>query len=549
MNDELRALEVLVDSHFERNPILSLPFSVLYNVICEIAALQLVEKGAVGVEFLTPLVFIFEKDLDLTPLSLDESRARHQEIVDLDPAFADLIKCANLNIVFPFIHAGIYTYKRIETNTSTVEYSSTGACRAELLDSVLSNLSVPMIPGIKPLGAREHWLSLRRRLDRRETPDVIRGINFIERNYAAMAVSYREAQLVPDEFYSSLGFSSGNTFRAIRQALCAICKAYMDTTVFVHRYAEQRNLDRDTVYQLNKGLAMAVLPRETIKRISLRLSGAAESDFEKFAEFFFEDGSTRSSISRRFLPPFWNLGGTLYFSPGAAFMLMSTRNLLISLQNHAPLTKKYMFHQKISQLFEPALLQRAKLHFEANGIVVALEKKIRGTDIDMLAYCERSNVILIIQAKATLYPEGARMVRNLDGRIAEAIGQIAIFDALPPEEKKKIINECFVGVGDKNPKQLNGILTNSSFGTYNSWQHIDAKKIVPLNCNILRHVLPRCVALSDLPEEIEKYIKECIGLVNAKILDRVFNIDGQTILQKNLDFDIFNLYKENLIGE
>lgn len=225
MKDDVGALEILVDSHFEKNPILSLPFCVLYNFVCEIAAVQLVEKGTVGVEFLNPLVFIFERDLDLTPLSLDESRARHQEIVDLDQAFTDLMKCANLNIVFPFIHAGVYRYDRIETNTSTVDYTSAGACRAELLDSVLSNLSIPMIPAIKPVGAREYWLGLKRRLDRRETPDVIKGINYIERIYAAMAESYREAQIVPDEFYNSLGFSSGGAFRSVRQALCAICKA------------------------------------------------------------------------------------------------------------------------------------------------------------------------------------------------------------------------------------------------------------------------------------------------------------------------------------
>lgn len=67
---------------------------------------------------------------------------------------------------------------------------------------------------------------------------------------------------------------------------------------------------------------------------------------------------------------------------------------------------------------------------------------------------------------------------------------------------------------------------------------MEAEKIVPLNCNILRHVLPRCAGLSDLPKEIDKYVEGCIDLVSARILGKVFEIDSQAILQKNLDFDV-----------
>lgn len=549
MNHELNAIETIVDEHFENNPLLKFPFCVLYSFVCEIAALQLVEKGSVGIEFLSPLTFVFEKDLDLRPLSLKESRGRYKDIEELDPAFKELMKCANLNLVFPFIHSGVYKYERINENSSTVDYTSVEVRRAELVDIVLTNLSIPMIPPVRAPGAKDYWTSLRRRLERRETPDVIKSIVHIENTYRVMTGSYHEAQLVPDTFYESLGFTSGEAFRVVRQALGAICKAYMDTTVFVHTYARHHQIDHDLLDKLTEGLAMAAVPRTTIKEITLRISQVNESDFEKFAEFFFEDGTTRSSISKRFLPPFWNLDGTLYFSPGAAFMSMSTRNLLISLQNHSPFTRKYKFHQQVSQLFEPMLLQRAGIHFQKHGIAVAFEKKIRGTDIDMLAYCERSNTILIIQAKATLYPEGARMVRNLDARIGEAANQLRVFDNLSPTEKKDIINACFPGVGEKDPEQLNAILTNSSFGTFASWERMRIEKIVPLNCNILRHVLPQCAGLADLPKKIDEYIESCVELVNGVVLDKVFEIGRHIITQKNLDVNLPKLYKENLVGE
>lgn len=549
MKNDINTLETLVDAHFDQNPALSLPFCVLFNFMSEIATVRLIKEGNVDTELLNPLMYVFERDLDLTPLSLKECRDRFDDVAALDPATLDLMKCANLNIVFPFIHTGVYTYTRLDQRTSLVDYTSAEARRAELMDSVLSNLSIPTIPKFIVPGTQEHWVAVKRRLDRREVPNVIKSTQYIEKIYKAITHSYREAELVPELFYSNLGFSDADAFRKIRQALCAICYAYMQTTIVINRYCQERELDDNIEYALREGLAMAVVPKQAIKELSLKLTGANESDFNKFGEFFFENGSTRSNISKRFLPPFWNLGEMLYFCPGAAFSSMSTRNLLITVQNNPTFAEKYKFHEQISGLFEPALLQRAKQLFEANGFDVVLEKKIPGTEIDLLAFCAKSKTLLTVQAKATLYPEGARMVRNLDGRISEGIGQLEKFDRLSNKEKTRIINDCFPGAGEKRPQHINGILTNSSFGTYKSWERMNHGKIIPINCNILRHVLPLCADLTELAEQTEKYIERCLALVNYEIKDKTFEIGDQLILQKNLDFDIRKLYLDDLMGE
>jgi hypothetical protein len=549
MKTEIGTLESLVDAHFDANPVLSLPFGVLFNFMSEIATARLIEEGNIDVNFLIPLMFIFERDLDLTPLSLEVCRDGFDEIAALHPAAMDLMKCANLNIVFPFIHSGVYTYKRLDKHTSLVDYTSADACRAELVDSVLSNLSIPIIPPVKVDGVQDHWISVKRRLERREVPNVLKSTAYIEKIYEAISNSYREAVLVPDTFYSNLGFTDASAFRKIRQALCAICYAYMQTAIAVSRYCKGRQLGDDVEFALRKGLSMAVEPKSSIRNITLKLTGAKESDFNKFGEFFFENGSTRSSISKRFLPPFWDLGDCFYFCPGAAFMSMSVRNLLITVQNHPPFSEKYHFHEQISDLFEPMLLERAKHHFETNGYAVVLEKKIPGTDIDLLAYCAKSNTLLTVQAKATLYPEGARMVRNLDGRINEGIEQLGKFDRLSQKERIRIINDCFPGAGEKEPQHMRGILTNSSFGTYKSWEQMERKEIIPINCNILRHVLPQCADLTELPKQTKNYIDSCLALVNFEIKDKTFEIGDQKILQKNLDFDIRKLYEKGLMSE
>ncbi len=549
MKHDLDQIENLVDASFDSNPLFSLPFCVLFNLACDIAAHQLIEKHQVDIAFLNPLTFIFQRELDLTPLSLDDSRKRVDEIRALDPAFIRLMACANLNLVFPYIHSEIYRFERIDQNTSAVNYFSKEAGRIEVQDAVLTNLSISFIPQVKVDGLKQHMEAVKRRLDRREAIQVLAGRCYIEQIYEAHLDSYNEAAIVPDTLYDLVGFSSAKAYRNIRRAIYAICKSYIDTLAFVHYYAVKHRLDPDLEYELSKGLSMVVVPRQEIKDLVLSLSGAEETDFEKFAEFFFENGSTRQSLSKRFLPPFWDLCGTVYFSPGAAIISLSSRNILISIQNEPIMEKKYDFHKKISKLFEPALLERAKRHFEANGIAVSLEKKVPGTDIDLLAYCERSNTILTVQAKATLYPEGARMVKNLDFRINEAVVQLNVFDNLSADEQQKAINTCFPSVGDRNPRRLNAVLLNSSFGSYKSWQLLESKEILPLNCNILRNVLPKCVDLSNLHSEVYNYINDCVARVDPKLEDKTFDLDGHVIQQKNWDFDPFVLYREGLMGE
>lgn len=549
MNHDLGSIESLIDTHFDKNPLLRLPFGVLFNFISELATMQFIESGHLDISFLNPLTFVFERNLDLTPLSPKDCRQRFGEVEALHPALLDLMMCANLNIVFPFIHNGIYTCQRLDAYTWLVDYASDSARRAELVDSVLSNLSTPIIPRFTVSGTREHWVAVKRRLDRRDAQNVIKGTKYIQRIYETMSHTYREADLVPDAAFIELGFSSAAAFRQIRQAFSAICYAYMQTAMAVNEYCEQRNLSYEIKYGLAEGLSMAVVAKQTIKETVSRLTGASDSDFDKFGEFFFESGEKRSTISKRSLPPFWSLGDDLYFCPCMAFMSMSVRNLLMTVQNHPPFAEKYKFHGPISDLFEPTLLRRAKHHFEANGYEVVLEKKIPGTEIDMLVYCAKSNTLLTIQAKATLYPEGARMVRNLDRRIGEGIQQLRKFDRLDQSAKVRIINECFPGVGDRQPRQINGILTNAGFGSCKSWDAMQLEQIIATNCNILRHVLPLCADLTELVEQTEKYIERCLALVNHEVKDKRFEIGNQTILQKNLDFDIKQLYLQNLMGE
>ncbi|USD23375.1 hypothetical protein MJO52_09625 [Microbulbifer variabilis] len=416
----MEALEAKIDEDFNANPILELPFCMAFNLMCEITALHLVETGTPDSAFLTPFMFIFEKDnFDFTPMSTIECRNRLLEIEHRD--FDILFQCATLNQVFPLLHAGVYKFERTDNESSSIFYASEEIAKFEIRDEVLTHLSLPFYKNSQgnDSGAKlEFHKATKRRLFRSEPLQVLKGKTLIKRLYELNANSFSEAFIVPDSFYCEIGFSSPKGFRDTRRAFLAICEAYLLATQSVYSYLEVNQLIGSAAEKdLYHDLAMVVAKKSELRSLVNELTKSNGQDFEKFTEFFFSDADNRESISKRFLPPFWNLQEQIYFSPGATTTLLSSRNLVISIMNNKSLRRKYNFDKKISREFEPILLNRAKEHFESNGYNVFLGKDIGSTEIDLLAYCERTSVVLLVQAKATLYPEGARMVKNLERRI------------------------------------------------------------------------------------------------------------------------------------
>lgn len=549
VKEEMKDLEAKVDADFNNNSLLKLPFCVLYNHMCEIATRVLLDEKQLPFSVLSPYCYIFEKELDFTPLSPEESKKLSYEISLGD--FRSLMECANLNIVFPFIHSRLYTLIRTSENESHLDYASEEIADLEIRDVVITNLSIPRISRLNSVEDRDFFISALRRIKKNEPINVTKCRNRISKLYSSISHSFIEEPLVPESFYTHIGFSTPSAFSEIRHAFCALSQTYIDAAWLVDSYLKENALyNSQTEKLLCTGLAMACLDSAVLRDLILNICRCNIGDYEKFCEFFFSGPDKNKNLSNTFMPPFWQINDKVYFMPGAVPTLLGTRNLLISIQNNPEKNTQYKFDAMISDLFEPALLSRAEKYFMEKGLSTAVGKIFKGGEIDMLVYCKDSHTVLTIQAKATLFPENARMVRRLDDRINEGIKQTSKFDALHDSEKAILYKSCFGE--DINFAQVNhirGVLTNSSFGSYKSWHNLEKQKIIPLNCNLLRNSLPSCKTLDELPEAIKRFIQHIVTTAKPEIRDKIFHLKGHTIHQKHIEADgVETLFKNGLAG-
>ena len=545
----MKELESQVDSLFDGNPILKLPFPYIYNHFCQIATRDLLNNMEIPYSTLIPYTFIFEKVKDFTNQTLEACTESGYKIKNED--FKNLFACANLNIVFPFIHNDIYSFTRKSEHESYIDYFDKDTEDHELTDVILTNLSLPAITQLER-SPKTLFEKIFYRLDSKRPINPTAYFDYISKMYANSQDAFVEADIIPDSFYTHIGFSSPSQFKKIRTAFMCIGQTYIDVSIVVDKYLTANALhDKPLGKKLWQGLAMAKMKYSEIKYLIQKLSGVSNSDFDKFSEFFFCVEGEHTKISNKFLPPFWRIEDEVYFLPAAIATLLGARNLLIAIQNDPPKKKKYKFDNMISKLFEPELLKRAAKHFESNGLGISLEKDFEGGEIDLLVYCKESHTILTIQAKATLYAESARMARRLDGRIEEAVDQTLRFDNLTDEAKIKTFKKAFPGILHfESLKHLRGVLTNAGFGTKHGWQALKQNNITPINCNILKNILPECNSLSELPDRIQKLIEKLKNECEIVESPKLFELPDHTIHQRHVENrNMKGLYNAQYWGE
>ncbi|WP_207868315.1 hypothetical protein [Pseudomonas sp. 58(2021)] len=545
----MKVLESQVDTLFDTNPILGLPFPHIYNHFCQIVMRDMLDNMELPYSTLMPYTFIFEKAKDFSNQSLESCTESGYYIKQED--FNNLFACANLNIVFPFIHNKIYSFTRKSENESFVDYSDQETESHELTDIILTNLSLPAVTRLER-SPKTLFDKIIYRLKSKRSIDPTAYFEYISRMYCDSQNAFVEADIIPDAFYTHIGFSSSEEFKKIRTAFMCLGQTYIDVSVVVDKYLTANALhDTPLGKKLWQGLAMAKMKYSEIKEFIQRLTSTSDADFDKFSEFFFCAEGEQTNISNKFLPPFWRIEEYVYFLPAAVPTLLGARNLLISIQNDKAKNKKYNYDGMISKFFEPELLKRAAKHFEHNGFGTCLERNFEGGEIDLLVYCKSSDTILTIQAKATLYPESARMARRLDGRIEEAVDQTLRFDNLSTEAKRTIYKEAFPETQvAENVNHLRGVLTNSGFGTTRSWQLLTKNNITPINCNILKNVLPECDSLLELPKKVQELIDKLKSECEIIETPKIFELPDHTIHQRHVEArNMKSLYEARYWGE
>ena len=311
MNFEyIKQIEEKVDADFENNPLLQLPFCLIYNLFGQLVTRHLLDFGGVPVSYITPFYFIFERITDFTPLSLDEVDCVRDKI-PLEQ-FSQLQQCANLNIVFPLVHRGLYSLKFINSEESGIEYSSSEAQRLECKDVIITNACLPAIHPAPP-PSRDFVEMVYRRIKRDERLNILRFKKTIADRYESVTKSFFEEPLVPDDFYVQIGFSSAAAFKNIRNAYCAICRVYLDAAYCVDEYIARNGMyNSSRVDNIWSGLGLEMAEYILLEDAVVGLCQEARADHGKFAEFFFVKGANGCNIKNTFMPPFWQIDSKVY---------------------------------------------------------------------------------------------------------------------------------------------------------------------------------------------------------------------------------------------
>lgn len=516
MNDKdlIFSLEEKLDKEFSDHPLMKGEFLKEYIRLSGILSYRLACEGSIPVDCVQIFYAIFNNLHNFN--EVDFGSVFPAFVGEGANDFNYLLQCASLHLTFPQLHKKILKING-DNGLYFVDYVNDEAKNIEVQDSILTNASLPGVGGIH-VGNKEISAYFIDKINNNENINLYDIFDYLKEISLSYKDSFIEQPLIQDEGYQEIGFSSKDAFLKIRSALIAVANVvnfgfYICHCIYLRdqsdTYIQNYMFDNFSVINLNQNY---------FDEIILKLSGVGFEDLKCFKKYFYYSPryAARKKIDREFLPPVYEVGDNVYFSSALLPMLLSTRNLLIKLQESDEGTfEKQLFDEQISKRFEPTLVERAEKYFLEAGCVVKKEIPYNGGSFDMIIFSPKDNIVLTVQAKATLYPESARSVDRLVDRLTNkkdgAVSQVLKFDNFSSEYKFEIFNREFPGLDLNNkPLHLRSILTNSSFGSYKSWSEIYKNKIIPINCNILNNTLGKGKSLGSLSFEVDMYIK---GLV------------------------------------
>lgn len=329
-------------------------------------------------------------------------------------------------------------------------------------------------------------------------------------NYEVHRTSFAEPTYIPEHaFLDSFGFSK-DAFEKVRAALWSLSDLLLSLSTFYEVLADQR--DNQTQWQWRVVDCIAPTFRiDWLVSFLCRLTGVSQVEICDVLDFLVAS-EKRGMFNRSgngYLQPLVQLEGFILTSPLLLRMMPSMRNMLYSLNKADPdhFSKTVAHHLEVELLKEvsdlcdkiPGLMFKGSTPWSYEG---------RDGELDAIIYDTDRRYIIALQAKAAIPPEGARMTRNVEARTLEAVKQVAAFDQLSGENKKKIISDAIGAVSD-DFSVSHGIVTRSGLGTIKAWNA--AEGISVFNVPLLTYALLGTErALEDFLGDPECYLSEVI---------------------------------------
>jgi hypothetical protein len=168
-------------------------------------------------------------------------------------------------------------------------------------------------------------------------------------------------------------------------------------------------------------------------------SGASAAEVERFVDHYsvdYRQSPARYAGGDGFFPPFARFKEGLLFSPSLVLTFLSIRNAVFAFSK----ANQRAFDNFVSRDLEPVLLRQAgELLRRGGDWIVREDIAFPGGQIDLLIASPADGDVLLVQAKGTLPPQGARLTERLASRIREGVGQVQKFEALPAEVQAEVL--------------------------------------------------------------------------------------------------------------
>jgi hypothetical protein len=419
----------------------------------------------------------------------------HAEIANQLFSYADFCELA------PNVHKG-YLIPQIDGNQCTLTWKSSNYAAFEAKDSIISNLFNPI--ALHDNSWHSDWFK-----SKATAPQFIAIVDYHQLLHELTALfhdRYLEiSTLSEDAMLSATGVSLPN-FRRFRAASMALAEFQ---TLLLE--AMRARMEEDSTIGANpefhEEILDQIVPCYPIDYIHDLISALAQipiADVHKLMDIYAFVSGQDEGRAEGFAPPFVTSDENYVFAPFSVQYMMSSRNVAYScLQKH-----KIRFDNSVSMHLEPRLIEVATAIFGClNDVRVVPNIKWDGGEIDLLVYREKERAVLLIEAKATVAPEGGRMIRNAESRILHGLDQLARFSAQPTTRQNQIFSDAF-GHAVDNISYTSVILTWAGFGTENVWTKLGA--VCPINIAMLSHIVLNHpdLKLTEFSDQTSKLINE-----------------------------------------
>jgi len=539
LDEQLKRMESECDAHCKALQLWEIPFqSVISQLLLAVEVIDYQGRTDTAMDYSGRLSYIYPYVADYaqkTPLtSTTESIVNH-----MNPKYVDdinfLIAYAHLSMLMPQYHRKLYRLTSLAGNHIRLEYKDQAASDAEIIDRVLSYVSLQMVVPYKDVDELKAYL--KEKVEKRETGMAGSDFYFVMQIKEFLQKYTFNIKVVPDavfedvfgityqEYYSFIA-----TVRAFAEFFIQLGRTYHEQIDREHPKAGDGDLESEymewTACCMSKNtlgwfMQLSGLSLEKLKRVFgfyyLKYSDTTTDGFS--SEAWCGDG---------YFPPFIWFDDHLLFSPHACKYMLTVNNMLYSMNKN----KEHEFADRISHHLEPCLINQLEYIFQIiPGIQIRKNVDYKTSEIDLIVYSPSEKVALCFQVKATIAPDSARTVRRVEQRALEGIDQIRKFEALSVDEQEHIIRGNF-GNADQDISFQHFLTIRSCAGSFEIWQHNPQYPIT--NYTLLAHLLVekaknKRFGLANFKQEVLATQREFVRLAKPEIAEETLVIRNDQI--------------------